>query len=55
MSEWQPIETAPKNGIHILLTWRSLVTAGYWTGAVWESHIGLAFPTHWMHFPAPPK
>ena len=28
--EWQPIETAPKDGTHVLLSYSGRVTYGYW-------------------------
>lgn len=59
MSEWQPIETAPKDGTPILVAdsgpyafvveWNNKHRA--WLGAdrsAWE-------PTHWMPLPEPPK
>ena len=30
MIEWQPIETAPKDGTHVLLSYSGRVTYGYW-------------------------
>jgi hypothetical protein len=64
MSEWQPIETAPRNmqtilGAHkgsgvVRVTWRSAIgddrySADYMPeGRFWR-------PTHWMPLPEPPK
>lgn len=64
MSEWQPIETAPKNGKRILLaSGSSHVFTGFWDadadapetdgwsddgGGWWEPH-------HWTPLPEPPK
>lgn len=64
MSDWQPIETAPKDWTHVLLAFGSSVAEGYWLeGAdLWlyantsiddESCI-IDDPTHWMPLPAPP-
>ena len=68
MNEWQPIETAPKDGTTVLL-----FSPGYgrWLGShtgkpVWYcSKIGdrdipppkseISKPTHWMPLPEPPK
>ena len=68
--EWQPIETAPKDGSHILLGNETLSSVGSWLsdmdyGAEYEGQLGVAGwwcldsndcqPTHWMPKPDPPK
>lgn len=65
MMEWQPIETAPRDGCHILLAGIAEpggVVVAYWNTDVthqWEcSHDDqndlYGDPTHWMPLPAPP-
>lgn len=70
MSEWQPIETAPKDGRKILLwcptlnnmiqaQWRVHDMGGEWVD-IWnndpiEDMQGVAYPTHWMPLPNPPE
>lgn len=61
MSEWHPIETAPKDGTPILVA-----DKGVWMTAArfmpcdmaWIEHtasgLRLNPPTHWMPLPAPP-
>ena len=65
MSEWQPIETAPKDGTRILTASRH--NSGWWLiVAEWggkspprwiDSFIGRTAqsPTHWMPLPEPPQ
>ena len=67
--QWQPIETAPKDGTDILLANDKAVSPAGWVsdvehGAEWEGQIGMAGwwtlngdarpPTHWMPLPPPP-
>lgn len=64
MSEWQTMETAPKDGTQILLFVEDLVTQGWWDGKYWKkawlnSHgCGCCGsrddePTHWKPFETP--
>lgn len=70
MSEWQPIETAPKDGTHILLAWSykngtpPRVSECFWRNdmpfsqdGVWWCFHGRMFaePTHWQPLPTPPE
>jgi hypothetical protein len=54
-ADWQPIETAPKDGD--VLLWepgRPVVVGNYYKG-YWAEDDGWAFdPTHWMPLSAPP-
>jgi hypothetical protein len=56
--EWQPIETAPKDGTRFLYAWRD-PEDGEWTIAVgfWSrpSDDDVGPITHWMPLPAPPE
>jgi hypothetical protein len=66
MTEWQPIETAPRDGRRVLLCrakhpepWSA--HTGYWhkSREIW-SPMGMypernPNPTHWMPLPEPPK
>ena len=61
-SEWQPIETVPKDGTEILLWYADMkaVNVAFWDGGQWriryaEGEHDLWEPTHWMHLPAPPE
>jgi hypothetical protein len=59
MSEWQPIETAPKDGSDILAWWNGHAVIS-WNARQqsWESDDGMVaaktHPTHWMPLPEPP-
>lgn len=68
MSEWQPIETAPRDGTDIL-TWRASqktrlgvicgMHCGFWHPDMkeWQSSDleWELLPTHWMPLPEPPE
>ena len=62
--EWQPIETAPKDGTEILLFCDGPfkdIGLCYWrddhvmTGWTWGLEQPFNFATHWMPLPAPPS
>lgn len=59
--EWQPIETAPRDGTRILVFYPVLdghiFTAGFefgtWQSGIWDGR--REQPTHWMPLPEPPE
>lgn len=64
-AEWQPIETAPKDGSWVLLgrfdgMWATTAVC-FWSNQGWQCQIGmitthgLPEATHWMSLPARPK
>lgn len=59
--DWQPIETAPKDGTRVLVWhpyWNAASTA-QWYGTDWRIVYDLkpfvSQPTHWRPLPAPPR
>jgi hypothetical protein len=59
MTEWQPIETAPKDGTEVLLTNGEYKRAGYWATRInaWSIDMvpPIKAPTHWAPLPEPQK
>lgn len=62
MSEWRPIETAPKDGTHILAAWQCLnktwdMDVVLHSDGVWCTYYLDAThePSHWMPLPDPPQ
>jgi Protein of unknown function (DUF551) len=61
MNEWQPIETAPRDGTEILLFARGQHDDVYRGVGQWSEHSNSWFwsfairPTHWMPLPEPPE
>ena len=60
--QWQPIESAPKDGTRVLVWWpywRSYPVSARWFNGEWDSYCRLegdsVGPTHWMPLPAPPS
>jgi len=61
--EWQPIETAPKDGAEIL-GWSSISSEAYvmwwsaphgdWVWGINDLNDMFCDPTHWMPLPEPP-
>jgi len=67
MSEWQPIETAPRDGTTVLVLFNGNVptplVARYIDDGPWpwatprdrHGSLGKKWVTHWMPIPEPPK
>lgn len=59
LTGWQPIETAPRNGVEILIWDRGVVRVGFFDvarGNVWSVWPGrdTVYPAHWMPVPGDP-
>ena len=58
--DWQPIETAPKNGTCVLVvsqhgSWFAGFFVAYWAGDHWAYSVNRRCnPTHWRPLPTPP-
>jgi hypothetical protein len=59
--EWQPIDTAPKDGQQVLVYEEGAIFISQWVdnkdeGIGWWDHgIVLPPPSHWMPLPDPPE
>lgn len=59
MIDWQPLETAPKDGTRVLLWIKpvNLAIPYAWNGREWmgdDYPLNMAWATHWMPLPPPP-
>ena len=56
---WQPIETAPKDGRDLLIFGSGGIVIGWWDDSCryWchqDLYLSIDEPTHWMPLPLPP-
>jgi hypothetical protein len=58
MTDWKPIETAPRDRKRVLLGHKDgSMMVGFWNGSAWDDGDFMSFedwPTHWMPLPEPP-
>lgn len=57
MTDWQPIETAPRDGTVIIVYAPGLFQTAAWIDGYWTNacESWLDDVTHWMPLPEPPK
>jgi len=55
MSEWQPIETAPKEGGFLAANSKEVWAAWHYDSPHWHARYGSRNATHWMPLPEPPN
>ena len=56
--EWQPIDTAPKDGRNVLVfdgEPEPYIAWWHLTNAEWRASDGAVSPTHWHPLPPPPE
>ena len=55
ISQWRPIETAPRDYTYILI-YDGKVRIAEWDGECWcAGDAFISYPTHWMPLPPPPQ